>query len=132
MKKSQLDMKTKKAARLRVWEKFNLFPAGKDTRRSCIFCRFDDPEAARLFIAASCWTMVIAWHQDKNELIALYSNGNAYILFDRFCLEDSDEMDVVIGVAAQSQEQLEVVMALLNESQNQDAKQPTLFGENNA
>jgi hypothetical protein len=131
MKKSQLQMKTKKVARLRVWEKFNTFPAGNDQRRSCIFRRFDNPEAARLFIAASCWTKVVAWHQDKNELVALYSNGNSYILFDRYYTEDPGEMDVVVGVAAQSPGQLEVVMALLNESQNQNTKQPNLLGEHN-
>jgi len=131
MKKSQLEMKTKKIARLRVWEKFNTFPGGKDHSRSCIFRRFDDPEAARLFIAASRWTKVVAWHQDKDELVALYSNGNTYILFDRFRVEESGDIDVVIGVAAKSTDQLQVVMALLAESQNQNAKQPTLFGESN-
>ena len=97
----------------------------------CQATTFVQREAARLFIAASRWTKVVAWHQDKDELVALYSNGNTYILFDRFRVEESGDIDVVIGVAAKSTDQLQVVMALLAESQNQNAKQPTLFGESN-
>lgn len=128
MKKSELTRDLDAIAQSRIWEEFNTSLCNEENRRHTAFRRLKNPEAARLLLTSSMWTTVLAWHQNAKALTALYSYRGAYILFDRYCTDESGGVDVVIGVVAPTPEILAEALYVLEKSQQTQFDQPTLFG----
>lgn len=117
MKKSELRKDPATIARKRIYELFNTYPNAEGGERIAKFMRFENPEQVRLRLASSQWTSVIAWHQDGEGFLALYSHLGAYVLFDRRVLETDDWRDIVVGIVSDSTERVVQVEELLTSSQ---------------
>ena len=101
MKKSIMLENPRRVARRRMLKKFNLFPSDSKEGRYTVFIRVTNPEGMRLTLAVAQGTRVEGWFEFGEELMALYSLGDALVLFDRFINKDH-ELDTIICVAAAS------------------------------
>ncbi len=125
MKKSKLRKNPRRIARERIIEKFNRSPGGLRHVRHTVFTRLADPEMARLNFAIDGDTTLQGWHQEGQNLIALYERRGALVMFDRFL--NGDELDTIISVAAASSADLSHATSMLNETQAQVLDTAMLF-----
>jgi hypothetical protein len=113
MKKSTLAKNPRRIAGKRLMKRFNRFPSESSASRHIAVTRFSNPEAARLALAVAEGTTVEGWFEFNEELMALYSYGDALVLFDRYIDKDV-VLDTVISIASASVEDLERVMNILS------------------
>jgi hypothetical protein len=113
MKKSKLAKNPRRVAGKKLMQRFNRFPNDSSSGRHIVVARFANPEAARLTLAVAEGTTVEGWFEFNEELMALYSHGNALVLFDRYIDKDF-ALYTVISVASASLKDLEQVMNILN------------------
>jgi len=125
MKQSRLSKNPRLVARERLIEKFNHFPEDPREHRHTHFTRFADGEAVHLQLATTETASLLGWHQEGQNLIALYEYGGAYVLFDRLIVRDG--FDTVISIASTSPVVLSRVMTFLHASQEHEPEYATLF-----
>ena len=113
MKKSKLAMNPRRVAGKTLRKKFNHFPSDSSSGRYIAVARVPNPEATRLTLAQTEGTAVEGWFELNHELMALYHNRDAMILFDRYTDVD-DSLDTVICVAAATQGEVDRVMGILS------------------
>jgi len=129
MKKSKLATNPRRLAGKRLRKKFNHFPGDSSSGRYVAITRFPNPESARLALAVTDETSVEGWFELNNELMAIYRNRDAMILFDRF-LESEGSLDTVVSIVAATQGEVDRVMGILNPPSSDDWEELLLeFGD---
>jgi hypothetical protein len=119
MKKSKLARNPRRVAGRRLMERFNNFPGESSPGRHTVATKVPDPEATRLTLAVAEGTTVEGWFEFNDGLMALYRNGDALVLFDRFVDEDY-ALDTVICVAAATQREVDRVMNVIDPTTSSD------------
>jgi len=129
MKKSKLASNPRRLAGKRLRKKFNHFPGDSSSGRYVAVTRFPSPEAARLALAMNEGTSVGGWFEVNNELMAIYRNCDAMILFDRY-LDPEGSLDTVVSIVAATQGEVDRVMGILNPPSSDDWEELLLeFGD---
>lgn len=129
MKKSKLATNPRRIAGKRLRGKFNHHPSDSTSDRYLVVTKVHNPEPTRLTLAVAEGTTVEGWFELNNELMALYRNRDAMILFDRF-MDTEGSLDTVICVAAATQGEVDRVMNILSPSPSKDWEELLLeFGD---
>jgi hypothetical protein len=129
MEKSKLAVNPRRVAGKRLRTRFNEFPVDSLSNRYLVVTRVPNPEASRLTLAVTERTTVEGWFELNTELMALYCNGGAMILFDRF-IDQNDSLDTVICVASATQGEVDRIMEILIPQDSQDWEELLLeFGD---
>lgn len=129
MKKSTLAVNPRRVAGKRLRTKFNEFPSDSLANRYLVVTRVPNPESSRLTLAVTEGTAVEGWFELNTELMALYRNGDAMILFDRF-IDPNDSLDTVICVTSATQFEVDRIMEILIPQDSDDWEELLLeFGD---
>lgn len=129
MKKSTLAVNPRRVAGKKLRTRFNEFPVDSLSNRYLVVTRVPNPEASRLTLAVTEGTTVEGWFELNTELMALYRNGGAMTLFDRF-IDPNDSLDTVICVASATQSEVDRIMRILVPESSDDWEELLLkFGD---
>ena len=112
MTKSKMARNPRRVAGRRLMERFNNFPGDPSAGRHTVATRMTNPEITRLTFAKDKDTKVEGWFEFDDGLMAMYRNGDAMVLFDRYLNRDY-EPDTVLCVAAATQGEVDRVIIML-------------------